>query len=91
MCSGNLVGCLTSLPVVAHNALLDTLLSPGVLCKLLSMELHALFGVSFCRITSLHLAAMFGCSFLILATLAAIAAIQALVVWSKGTSKFLNK
>ena len=49
---GNLVGCLTSLPVVAHNALLDTLLSPGVLCKLLSMELHALFGVSFCRIAS---------------------------------------
>ena len=45
------MGCLTSLPVVAHNALLDTLLSPGVLCKLLSMELHALFGVSFCRIT----------------------------------------
>ena len=86
------MGCLTSLPVVAHNALLDTLLSPGVLCKLLSMELHALFGVSFCRIFFFVMYNITRVQFPnFIATLAAIAAIQALVVWSKGTSKFLNK
>lgn len=69
---GNLCGCVTSLPVVSHNALLGTMLKSRILCRLMSMELHALFGISF-------------------ATVAAISAIQCLVVWSKGSSKLLNK
>ena len=44
---GNLLGCLTSLPVISHNALTATTLTSTFTCKLLSLELHALFGISF--------------------------------------------
>jgi len=69
---GNLLGCMTSLPLVSFNALYHSTLHSRFWCKLVSMELHALFGISF-------------------VTVAAISFIQSLVVWTKGSSSFLNK
>ena len=79
---------MTSLPVVAHNAIVGKHVFTLFTCKVLSMELHALFGVSFGKIIQIKIMETM---ILFLATLAAISFIRAIVVWTNGTSKWLNK
>ena len=53
---GNLLCCTTSMPVMAHQALIQSPINfPILVCKLLSLELHSLFGVSFCTLAAIAL------------------------------------
>ena len=91
----NLLGCVSSLPVISHNALTSSqanIFTSALTCKLLSMELHALFGISF----GIKFRKNFGyfnpvICLLIPATVAAISVVQSIVVWTNGSSKLLNK
>ena len=52
---GNLVCCLSSLPLVSLSALLGRFPLSPTTYKLLSLELHALFGVSFATVAAISL------------------------------------
>ena len=56
LATSNLLCCATSMPVMAHQALIRSPIKfPILVCKLLSLELHSLFGVSFSTLAAIAL------------------------------------